>query len=238
MWLHGSRNDVTPSARESNRNGGQPRKSTDALSLRRRKRRGGRPSAADAELIADHILEAGWQLLLEDGFERFSFDRLARAASVGKPTIYSRFTNKQEYLRALLEHRLTKRQNEVAAMAIDLPFKEGIALLASYAVNLFLSPEGRLIDRLIDWVDNEGGVDRQSVRSWAARNGVDHAERIMQKAQDRGEVTISDIPTCARFLVEGVIGHARMSEPDASLNGEDHLDWAERYCAMLAKAFS
>ena len=216
----------------------QPGKTKNSTSFNHRKRRGGRPSAAEAELIADHILEAGWQLLLEDGFERFSFDRLARAASVGKPTIYSRFANKHEYLRALLEHRLTKRQNEVAAMATDLPFKEGIVLLASQAVTLFLSPEGRLIDRLIDWVDNEGGVGRPSVRSWAARNGIDHAERIMRRAQDRGEVTISDIPTCARFLVEGVVGHARLSKPEDSVKDLDHLEWAQRYCAMLAKAFS
>ncbi len=229
---------MTPSARQSNQNGDRPGKAKPVADVRRRKRRGGRPSAADAELLADHILEAGWQLLLEDGFERFSFDRLARAASVGKPTIYSRFANKHEYLRALLEHCLTKRQNEVAAMATDLPFNEGIVLLASQAVKLFLSPEGRLIDRLIDWVDHEGDDGRTSVRRWAALNGIDHADRIMRKAQERGDVTISDIPACARFLVEGVVGHARLSKPEDTVRDEDHLEWAQRYCAMLAKAFS
>lgn len=60
----------------------------------------------------------------------------------------------------------------------------------------------------------------------------------MRRAQDRGEVTISDIPTCARFLVEGVVGHARLSKPEDSVKDLDNLEWAQRYCAMLAKAFS
>ena len=60
----------------------------------------------------------------------------------------------------------------------------------------------------------------------------------MRQAKDRGEVTISDIPTCAGFPLEGVVGHARLSKPEDSMKDLDHLEWTQRYCAMLAKAFS
>ena len=119
--------------RQSNRSDGQSLKAKGSTPFSRRKRPGGCPSAAEAELIADHILEAGWQLLLEEGFERFSFDRLARAASVGKPTIYSRFANKHEYSRVLLEHRLTKRKNEVALASLRCAV--GLRAMASIMPN-------------------------------------------------------------------------------------------------------
>jgi hypothetical protein len=63
--------------------------------------RRGRPSAAEAEQIVGRILEASWDVLLAEGFEGFTFDRVARHAHIGKATIYSRFANKRELMGAL-----------------------------------------------------------------------------------------------------------------------------------------
>lgn len=200
--------------------------------------RGGRPSAEEAELLPERMFSAAWDLLLDQGFEGFSFDKLARHARIGKPTIYARFANKEAFLRALLQHRITDYQLEITTLSADKSFADALKLMATRAALRFQSDEGRLIDRLIDWLDHEGDPKAGSVRQWAFHHGQQRGEALMHAAVERGEVTITDIPLAAQFFLEGVVGHARTgntSDPDAL---EKHQRWAEQYSAMILKAFS
>ncbi|MBS0481035.1 MAG: TetR/AcrR family transcriptional regulator [Proteobacteria bacterium] len=187
--------------------------------------------------MADHILDAGWALLLDQGFEKFSFDRLARFARTGKATIYARFSNKEEFLRALLIRQIEMRQREFMAVAQGQEIVHALPRLAVNAVELFLSPEGRLVDRLIDWLDHEGDIAGTSLRGWAMANAHANAMRLLEEADRRGEIAIGDIPTAARFLIEGVSGHARLTDVRAGPSRREHLEWARAYCAMILRAF-
>ena len=200
--------------------------------------RGGRPSAEEAELLPERMFEAAWELLLDQGFEGFSFDKLARYARIGKPTIYSRFANKEEFLRSLLEYRVTKHQAEVTSLAEDMPFTDAMALMATLAVAKFLSAEGRLVDRLMDWLDHEGDPSRRSVRRWAFENALGYGENLIEAANVRGEISVTDVPSAARFFLEGIVGHARMSDAREPVDMDAHKDWAERYSRVILKAFS
>lgn len=188
-------------------------------------------------MLPERMFEAAWELLLSQGFEGFSFDKLARYARIGKPTIYSRFANKEEFLRSLLEYRVAKHQAEVTSLAEDLPFTDAMALMATLAVAKFLSAEGRLVDRLMDWLDHEGDPERRSVRRWAFENAFALGQNLIQSANERGEIKVADVPAAARFFLEGIVGHARMSDAREPVDMEEHRQWAEQYSQVILKAF-
>jgi TetR/AcrR family transcriptional regulator, mexJK operon transcriptional repressor len=66
-------------------------------------RRGaGRPTAADAEKVADRLLDAAQELFVERGFASTTMDEIARRAGSSTQTIYSRYGGKAEMLRAVV----------------------------------------------------------------------------------------------------------------------------------------
>lgn len=201
------------------------------------KTRGGRPSAAEAELLPERMFDAAWELLLEQGFEGFTFDKLAKQARIGKPTIYARFSNKEEFLRALLAHRIVSYQEEVTSVADGLSLREAFELMALKAVLKFVSGEGRLMDRLMDWLEYEGDPSKPSLRRWAFDNARARGEEIIKAGMDRGEVYISDPAHAAQTFLEGIVGHARMSPVREPTNIEPHQRWAEQYVAVILRAF-
>lgn len=197
----------------------------------------GRPSLQDTEALADHLLDTGWELLLETGFERFSFDRLARFARVGKPTIYARFANKEAFLRAMLIRQIERRQREIIGDAQGRKITEAMPVMAMTVVEMFQSAEGRLIDRLIDWLDHETSGSPSSLREWAMGAAIGNAERLLVEADQRGEICVRDPIGAARFFVEGIAGHARIIGPGVPFNAEQHRDWARQLCAMILDHF-
>lgn len=199
--------------------------------------RAGRPSASESESLTDKIIEAGWELLVADGLEAFSFDRLAKFARVGKPTIYARFKNKHDYLRALLEYQLDRKHEEAFASVQNAPFRAAFVDFAEQAVARFLSPEGRLIDQLIDLLDKDARESAIPVRQWAYAKGRDRLADQMRNACATGEISLHDIPVAVDFFLEGLIGHARISETATDLTAETHHHWAQRFCGMILREF-
>ena len=199
--------------------------------------RAGRPSAEDGEALTDRILQKSWALLLDIGFENFSFDKLARFGRFGKPTIYARFANKAELLRAVLLQSIEEHTqglfDSVAGQSID----EAIPALCANAVEYFHSPEGRLTDRLIDWLDIEAGDDGPSLRGWTATEATFKIRQRIESSIARGEIEISDLDAVSLFLVEGVTGHARLTKVQDKFDRDHHVQWAKRYWAMIKRAF-
>jgi AcrR family transcriptional regulator len=60
----------------------------------------GRPRDSSADLA---ILRAGLELFIEGGVEGTSMEQIAKRAGVGKPTIYRRFSTKEELIAAAME---------------------------------------------------------------------------------------------------------------------------------------
>jgi AcrR family transcriptional regulator len=193
----------------------------------------GRPSVAEAQRLPDQILDAGWQVLLDEGFEGFTFDRLARHARVGKATIYSRFANKRAFLLALVNYYMANRRAEIHEQARGLPMIEAMASLAAQMLDLLFSRDGILFDRLIDWLDQEGGANDSVVRRESYARAIETIERALICAAERGETTIDDVPRVARFWVEGMIGHARLAGSQGHKSPEDNARWARDYAEFF-----
>ena len=63
-----------------------------------------RPMRADAVRNRARLLEAAARLVAENGVEHVTMDAVARAASVGKGTVFRHFSERSGLLLALLDH--------------------------------------------------------------------------------------------------------------------------------------
>ncbi len=114
------------------------------------------------EEVRRRLLEAASETFLEKGFLDSTLDDIARRAGLSKGAVYSNFESKQEIIRLLLERRL-ERMREVIAATIDPAAVKGDEPRTSAAV---------MADNLIadaDWV--------QLVLEFASRAGRDAAVR-------------------------------------------------------------
>lgn len=192
--------------------------------------RRGRPSVAEAEQLSGRILDASWEVLLQGGFEHFTFDRVARHARIGKATIYSRFAGKNELLTSLLMRRIEFRREKIMAHGKDLPVMESFCLRATEFLLLIASPEGVLMERLTDWLDQESSAgETRGTRALVYAHAIHSITHSFQEAVEKGQLTISDVHQAARFWLEGLLGHARLIDGQTPASREEHERWALSY---------
>ena len=75
---------------------------SDGLEVRNRQGRGGRPPRERAGEVDARILAAAQKAFFEHGLAGASMDQIASLAGAGKPTIYSRFPNKEALFTAVV----------------------------------------------------------------------------------------------------------------------------------------
>jgi AcrR family transcriptional regulator len=190
--------------------------------------RRGRPSIAEAEALSGRILDASWDVLLAGGFESFTFDRVARHAHIGKATIYSRFPGKVELMHALMRKRLDSRTDYLREQGSDLPLEAAFRVRASTTIKMLFSPDGLLLERLIDWLDQENG-DSQAIRVAAYRTAVGIiAQSLTDKAMADG-TRVGDPERAAHLWLEGLIGHAKIAFRQGAASPEEIDRWASYY---------
>lgn len=113
-------------------------------------RRGGRPSIADAEKLADHILDAAAQLFFTSGYGETTIEAVAQRARISKRTFYHRFDDKSALFSAFV-HRTIERMRPPA----NVPLLQGADLaamlrgLADLILRAALSPPAIQLHRLI-----------------------------------------------------------------------------------------
>lgn len=190
--------------------------------------RRGRPSLAEAEALSGRILDASWHVLHDGGFEAFTFDRVARHAHIGKATIYSRFGNKIDLMRALLARRITIRTDQLRLQAGDLPMREAFRRRAVDVMTQLFSPDGVMLERLIDWLDQEIG-EGQSMRGNAYRHAIESIAETIIHSPDRSAIGSCDIDVAARFWLEGLLGHARLATSEGRWSAQQAERWADDY---------
>ncbi len=203
----------------------------------------GRPSIAEAEALSGRILDASWHVLLAGGFETFTFDRVARHAHIGKATIYSRFASKTDLMRALLLRRIERRADHFHQRGADLPLEQAFRLRAAETIKMLFSPDGILIERLIDWIEQETG-EGQTIRANAYRNAIEMIRQSLARAhsgaaeplpgtrRDSAEAppkTFADTDLVARLWLEGLMGHAKLAYTEGASSSEEIERWAAEY---------
>ena len=66
-----------------------------------------------AEFVRKDILESAIAVLLEQGIEKFTMDRVSERAGIAKGTVYLYYTNKQALLDAVLDYGYLPLQDEL-----------------------------------------------------------------------------------------------------------------------------
>jgi len=195
--------------------------------------RRGRPSIAEAEQLYGKILEASWQVLLDSGLDTFTFDRVARHAHIGKATIYSRFAGKRELLEALVQHGMSHRRAMITAIGANVSLAEAFRLRAVETLEMLNSPSGKLMERLIDWLDTESGKPQDGYRSMAYRTWVEAVRDHLEEARRRGDIVIGNCESAARFWIEGILGHFKMASSELGQDRAQHMRWADLYVGFF-----
>jgi len=199
--------------------------------------RRGRPSLEEAQRLPSRILQAGWEVLTEHGFDSFTFDRIARHARIGKVTIYNRFPGKAEFLEALLKFKLDERRNSILAIGADLPLFESFYRRAVAAIEIMLSPEGTMMERLVDWCDQEFASSEINYRFVMYEDALIHIEAELKKSASEQGFVVRDVPLAARFWIEGLLGHARFIGSVRKFDRAETECWARSYCEFYFSAW-
>ncbi|GAB3437720.1 TetR/AcrR family transcriptional regulator [Streptomonospora sediminis] len=99
----------------------------------------GRPRSTEADAA---ILEAAADLLIEEGFDGASIDRVAKRAGISRPTIYRRYTGKTELLIAAI-HWIYRYQPE------EIPEPRDIEEMLGWWAQAIEAPENARIRAMV-----------------------------------------------------------------------------------------
>ena len=167
-------------------------------------------------------------MLLSGGFENFTFDHVARHAHIGKATIYSRFPGKLELMQALLLHRIELRADYLNQQGSNLGVEAAFRLRAEAVIKMLFSPDGVLVERLVDWLDQEIG-EGERMRANAYRNAIETISAMLTNGAHEAGLALPDIDLAARLWIEGLIGHARLATTEGASSAAEIERWAANY---------
>jgi AcrR family transcriptional regulator len=130
------------------------------------------------------ILDAGWDQLIEAGYERFTIDAVAARSGAARSVLYRRWPSRLELLRAVVRHR-----GEIDAIPTpDTGTLRGDVLAILTEFNDRRSRTiGLIAARLGAYFDEAGGSPQQ-LRALFLADGPSSMETIVQRAVARGEL--------------------------------------------------
>lgn len=130
------------------------------------------------------ILDAGWDQLIEAGYERFTIDAVAARSASARSVLYRRWPSRLDLLKAVIRHR-----GEIDMIPIpDTGTLRGdvLAILTEFNVRRSRTV-GLIAARLGAYFDEAGGSPHQ-LRALFVPDGPSSMETILQRAVTRGEL--------------------------------------------------
>lgn len=134
--------------------------------------------------LEEAILDAGWDQLIEAGYERFTIDAVATRSSSARSVLYRRWPSRSELLTAVV-----RRRGETDVISIpDTGSLRGDVLAGLTEFNERRSGViGLLVARLGAYFE-EGGGSPQELRALLLPDGPSIMETIVERAAARGEL--------------------------------------------------
>ncbi len=154
--------------------------------------RGGRPSQQDAALLKDKILDAASDLFFTHGYGATSIEAIAKQARISKRTFYTRFKDKADVFRDVMQ-RLVERlgAGSVATLFDGKTIEEVLHALGKLALHAALRPESMALNRLImaesaRFPELALAVNEQGAR----RRAIERLTGLLQKEVDEGRMKL------------------------------------------------
>ncbi len=172
-----------------------------------------------ADGTANRILDAALAVLAESGIRGLSMETVARRAQVNRVTIYRRFTNRDELLRALITREIDRLLAEVTAIGATTQGTDSqIEKMITYVLletrrhplaRRLVTPERVLLV----------GADE------AVQQGISYIASVLEFAQQRGVIDDYDVQPVAEVLAR--FAHSLLLTPGSELAGSSLEEMAE-----------
>jgi AcrR family transcriptional regulator len=130
------------------------------------------------------ILDAGWDQLIEAGYERFTIESVAERSSSARSVLYRRWPSRVDLLKAVIRHR--GRSDQIPVPDTGTLRGDMLAILAEFN-DRRSRVVGLIIARLGMYFD-ETGVSPAELRSWFVPEGPSLLQTIIERAVERGEL--------------------------------------------------
>jgi AcrR family transcriptional regulator len=182
----------------------------------------GRPTAAQAAQITQAIIAAAIENFLKNGFEEASMEAIAARANVPRSTLYKRYPDKTDLLRAVLEERLATWSTMAAEKDWMKPerLEERLKMYLSSIIKASAIPELRAFMRLTRsaWPNDTDANKRLDLIGY--NNMVAVIERDVRELGPKQNCPAKDARRVAQILMMLSLG---WSETGASLAGADEF---------------
>lgn len=195
----------------------------------------GRPTQARAAQITDEILAAAGNLFLSDGYDATSMSAIARAVGVPKTTLYKRYADKAELLKAVIEDRVEGWSRTAGTEDAHLP-NELLALLRFHVTTMLqwaTTAEVQAIRKLAGNLPQGSlGGERPGLP------GEENMRRILVRAITElgppSGIVARHPDVVADFLMTSVAGTIARLEPGLPVSREDASALAATIVAITA----
>lgn len=198
----------------------------------------GRPTTEQAAEMENRLLDAAWAVLIETGPDHLSIEKVAAKARAAKKTIYARYANKRMLLGYLLSRRL---KLFLADMADSTPTdgqtaQEVFSALARAHLFALVAGQGRLLERVVDWLDATGEDDKfRDAKARSYEKVLGFLEWQIRDSAQRVGMNLRQIADIAPYWLDSVVGHSRTSN---DLSEAAIQCWADNYAKLFLKAVS
>lgn len=187
-------------------------KATKKPAMARTRVRTGRPPLERAGEVEERILDAAAKVFIERGFDGASIDLIAETARSGKPTIYSRFPNKEALFAAAAEHRIAAKNARLISQKFSgATIEERLANVGAAIIRETLTEELVGLIRLAISETVRFPELVASVSRIARQRGVETAARLLDEVAEGGELPIlrtgtqDRCPLAARLFTDMIL---------------------------------
>jgi AcrR family transcriptional regulator len=196
------------------------RDQSDDVEAQVRLRGAGRPLD---EGVDEAILDATWQLLLEEGYSRMSIARVAEKARVGRPAIYRRYRDKSELVAAVIADKASR----VPPVDTGSTRDDLVARLEFARRRFIVALAGTMV------VEERNHPELlEQFRRGMVRPRQDEIAAALERGKERGEVRADlDSKLAAHALMGSFLFHYMSA-------GRPPKGWSERVVDMLWPAFA
>lgn len=176
------------------------------------RRRGGRPSRADAEQLADRIVDAATELFFTLGYGATTIEAVAQQAGISKRTFYHRFEDKPALFSAVVHRTIERlRPPPEVPLLLGANLADILRRLADLVLRAALTPPAIALHRLII-AESSRFPDLAAVvtHQGASEEGIRLIAGVLEREARAGNLAL-DNPTFAaqQFLHMVVAGPQR-----------------------------
>lgn len=163
-----------------------------------------------------HILDVGYQLIVEKGFSNVGLAQLLSHAGVPKGSFYHYFKSKEQFGEALISEYFSQYKERLDTLFSD-PDKSGFDKLMGYWMNWLEVNDGRcgsqrcLVVKLSAEVSDLSESMRLSLLN-GANNITAMVANCVQQGIDDGSIKVADATTTASQLYQLWIGASLISK--------------------------